>query len=141
MSSLVKTLSVFPRERVIVTRERAKGSYSTAPYLAAKLAAELPIGELIRGEGGKGEGQGLLVGGRKRAKGSYSTAPYLAAKLVAELPIGELFVREGGFELPMGVPRLRNLLGDLILQVPSRDAIPHDTHIHCPAEPFTELCS
>ena len=47
MSSLVKTLSVFPRERVIVTRERAKGGYSTAAYLAAKLAAELPVGAVF----------------------------------------------------------------------------------------------
>jgi hypothetical protein len=29
---------------VIVARERAKDSYSTGPYLTAKLAAELPIG-------------------------------------------------------------------------------------------------
>ncbi|GAX74296.1 hypothetical protein CEUSTIGMA_g1745.t1 [Chlamydomonas eustigma] len=47
MSSLVKTLSAFPRERVIVARERAKDSYSTAPYLTAKLAAELPIGAIF----------------------------------------------------------------------------------------------
>lgn len=47
MSSLIKTLSVFPRERVIVSRERAKNSYATAPYLAAKLLAELPVGALF----------------------------------------------------------------------------------------------
>ena len=48
MSSLVKTLSVFPRERVIVERERQKaGGYSVATYLAAKLAAELPIGAVF----------------------------------------------------------------------------------------------
>ena len=45
MSSLVKTLNVFPRERTIVNRERAKNSYGTIPYLTAKLAAELPVGE------------------------------------------------------------------------------------------------
>jgi len=44
MSSLVKTLNVFPRERLIVNRERAKYSYRTAPYLAAKVLAELPLG-------------------------------------------------------------------------------------------------
>ena len=49
MSSLVKTLNVFPRERLIVQRERAKHSYTTAPYLAAKLLAELPLGEGGRG--------------------------------------------------------------------------------------------
>ena len=47
MSSLVKTLNVFPTERVIVQRERAKGSYETLPYLSAKLAAELPMGALF----------------------------------------------------------------------------------------------
>lgn len=47
MSSLVKTLNVFPKERVLVQRERAKGSYATAPYFAAKLAAESPIGALF----------------------------------------------------------------------------------------------
>lgn len=45
MSSLVKTLNVFPRERMIVNRERAQQSYSTLPYLTAKLVAELPVGE------------------------------------------------------------------------------------------------
>ncbi|BDA42587.1 Protein white [Coccomyxa sp. Obi] len=47
MSSLIKTLNVFPKERVLVQRERAKGSYATAPYFAAKLAAESPIGALF----------------------------------------------------------------------------------------------
>jgi hypothetical protein len=36
---------VFPKERLIVNRERAHHSYSTAPYLAGKLLAELPVGE------------------------------------------------------------------------------------------------
>ena len=47
MSSLVKTLNVFPKERVIVSRERAKGSYDAAPYFLAKLTAESPIGALF----------------------------------------------------------------------------------------------
>jgi ABC-type multidrug transport system permease subunit len=47
MSSIVKTLRIFPKERVIVSRERAKGSYSVAPYLTAKLLAELPIGAIF----------------------------------------------------------------------------------------------
>jgi ABC-type multidrug transport system ATPase subunit len=46
MSSLVKTLNVFPRERLLVQRERARGAYGALPYLAAKLAAELPISAL-----------------------------------------------------------------------------------------------
>ncbi|KXZ53267.1 hypothetical protein GPECTOR_7g1161 [Gonium pectorale] len=47
MASLVKTLNIFPRERTIVARERARQSYGILPYLTAKLAAELPIGALF----------------------------------------------------------------------------------------------
>jgi len=47
MSSLVKTLTLFPKERLIVQREQAKGSYHTTPYFLAKLAAELPVGSLF----------------------------------------------------------------------------------------------
>jgi hypothetical protein len=47
MSSLVKTLNVFPKERVIVERERAKGSYAVLPYFVSKLAAESPIGAIF----------------------------------------------------------------------------------------------
>ena len=47
MSSLTKTLSVFPTERIIVGRERAKGSYQAAPYFLAKLAAESPVSALF----------------------------------------------------------------------------------------------
>eukprot|EP00850_Spirogloea_muscicola_P021683 SM000258S09099 [mRNA] locus=s258:40817:44791:+ [translate_table: standard] len=44
MASLTKTVNVFPRERVIVDRERSKGSYGVGPYFVSKLMAELPIG-------------------------------------------------------------------------------------------------
>ena len=44
MSSLVKCLNVFPKERLIVQRERSKSSYGVAPYFFSKLAAESPIG-------------------------------------------------------------------------------------------------
>ncbi|KAI3959903.1 hypothetical protein MKW92_020401 [Papaver armeniacum] len=44
MAALTKTVSVFPRERAIVDRERAKGSYALGPYLLSKLLAEIPIG-------------------------------------------------------------------------------------------------
>lgn len=47
MSSLVKTLNVFPRERNIVARERSKKAYHVLPYFAAKLAAELPVGAIF----------------------------------------------------------------------------------------------
>lgn len=47
MTSLIKTLNVFPRERTIVTRERARAAYPVLPYLLAKLAAELPIGAIF----------------------------------------------------------------------------------------------
>lgn len=43
MSTLVKTLNVFPREAVLVNRERVRGSYNVFEYLSSKLAAELPI--------------------------------------------------------------------------------------------------
>ncbi|KAJ0962755.1 hypothetical protein J5N97_027877 [Dioscorea zingiberensis] len=44
MAALTKTVGVFPKERAIVDRERAKGSYSLGPYLLSKLVAEIPIG-------------------------------------------------------------------------------------------------
>ena len=47
MSSLVKCLNVFPKERTIVQRERSKSSYGVAPYFFSKLAAESPIGALF----------------------------------------------------------------------------------------------
>lgn len=47
MSSLIKCLNVFPRERTIVQRERARAAYPVLPYLLSKLAAELPIGAIF----------------------------------------------------------------------------------------------
>ena len=44
MAALTKTGGVFPKERAIVDRERAKGSYALGPYLFSKLLAEIPIG-------------------------------------------------------------------------------------------------
>ncbi|XP_047973759.1 ABC transporter G family member 7-like isoform X2 [Salvia hispanica] len=44
MAALSKTVGVFPKERVIVDRERAKGSYLLGPYLLSKLLAEIPVG-------------------------------------------------------------------------------------------------
>ena len=44
MAALAKTGGVFPKERAIVDRERAKGSYALGPYLFSKLLAEIPIG-------------------------------------------------------------------------------------------------
>ena len=43
MAALTKTVNVFPKERAIVQREQAKGSYALAPYLLAKLVAEAPV--------------------------------------------------------------------------------------------------
>ncbi|CDF41434.1 unnamed protein product, partial [Chondrus crispus] len=43
MTALVKTLNVFPRESVIVNRERARGSYSVLQYFVSKLIAEMPV--------------------------------------------------------------------------------------------------
>lgn len=47
MSSLIKTLNVFPTERVVVERERSKRSYAVAPYFISKLIAESPIGAMF----------------------------------------------------------------------------------------------
>jgi len=47
MTSLIKTLNVFPRERTIVQRERSRASYPIFSYFASKLAAELPIGSVF----------------------------------------------------------------------------------------------
>ena len=44
MAALMKTLTAFTSEKVIVDRERASGAYGVLPYLAAKLVAELPVG-------------------------------------------------------------------------------------------------
>ncbi|KAF7026919.1 hypothetical protein CFC21_039009 [Triticum aestivum] len=44
MAALTKTVGVFPKERAIIDRERAKGSYALGPYLSSKLLAEIPIG-------------------------------------------------------------------------------------------------
>ena len=43
MTSIMKVLNVFPRERKLVSRERSAGAYNLAPYFMAKLAAELPV--------------------------------------------------------------------------------------------------
>ena len=44
MAALMKTLTAFTSEKVVVDRERASGAYGVLPYLAAKLVAELPVG-------------------------------------------------------------------------------------------------
>ena len=46
MSSIVKTLNTFPRERNISKRERFRGLYSVGPYFAAKLVSEAPFSAL-----------------------------------------------------------------------------------------------
>lgn len=43
MAALTKTVNVFPKERSILQREQAKGSYTLAPYLIAKVVAEAPV--------------------------------------------------------------------------------------------------
>ena len=42
-----QTLNVFPKEKTLVGRERARAGYGMLPYLLSKLAAELPIGALF----------------------------------------------------------------------------------------------
>lgn len=43
MSALVKTLNVFPRESVIINRERIRGCYNVLEYFTSKLFAEMPV--------------------------------------------------------------------------------------------------
>lgn len=43
MTALVKTLNVFPRESVLVNRERVRGSYNVTQYFVSKLLAEMPV--------------------------------------------------------------------------------------------------
>lgn len=43
MSSLVKTLNVFPREATLVNRERSRGAYGVLEYFASKMCAEMPV--------------------------------------------------------------------------------------------------
>lgn len=47
MTSLVKTLNVFPREGALVNRERVRRTYNVFEYLTSKLFAELPVGALF----------------------------------------------------------------------------------------------
>ena len=47
MTSLIKTLNVFPQERTIIQRERSRAAYPVFSYFASKLAAELPIGAVF----------------------------------------------------------------------------------------------
>ena len=44
MSALMKTLTSFTKEKVIINRERASRSYGVLPYFTGKLIAELPVG-------------------------------------------------------------------------------------------------
>ncbi|KAI0567521.1 ABC-2 type transporter [Gracilaria domingensis] len=43
MTALVKTLYVFPKESVLINRERSRGSYNVAQYFLSKLLAEMPV--------------------------------------------------------------------------------------------------
>lgn len=47
MTSLVKTLNVFPREGALVNRERVRRTYNVFEYLTSKLFAELPVGAMF----------------------------------------------------------------------------------------------
>jgi ABC-type multidrug transport system ATPase subunit len=44
MAALMKTLTSFTKEKVIVNRERASRAYGVLPYFTGKLLAELPVG-------------------------------------------------------------------------------------------------
>lgn len=46
MLSMIKTLQIVKREKVVVDRERAQGLYSASEYLLSKVVAELPFDSL-----------------------------------------------------------------------------------------------
>eukprot|EP01035_Chromulina_nebulosa_P020112 gene20112-26113_t len=47
MSSIVKTLQLFKRERAVITREKSQGQYTSFEYLFSKLLSELPWNALV----------------------------------------------------------------------------------------------
>lgn len=46
------TIRAFPKEKVIVNNERAKGMYSVLPYFLSKVVAEAPISAIVSALGG-----------------------------------------------------------------------------------------
>ncbi|CAI6000374.1 unnamed protein product [Closterium sp. NIES-65] len=106
MASITKTLNVFPKERQIVERERAKGAYAVGPYFLSKLVAELPVtaffpravlGGMLpydRSAPHNTQVRGMMLARsveRERAEGAYAVGLYFLSKLVAELPVTAFF--------------------------------------------------
>ena len=77
MSALVKTLNIFPKERAVVDRERAKGGYSPTSYFLSKLAAEAPLSALFP----------LLFGAAVYPAAGLNPAPGRFAKFLATLTL------------------------------------------------------
>jgi hypothetical protein len=46
MGALIKATTSFVTEKVVVQRERKKGSYGVLPYFLSKIAAEVPLSSL-----------------------------------------------------------------------------------------------
>lgn len=77
MSALVKTLNIFPKERAVVDRERAKGGYGAGSYFCSKLAAEAPLSALFP----------LLFGAAVYPAAGLNSAPGRFAKFLATLTL------------------------------------------------------
>ena len=50
--AIASTIRAFPKEKVIVNSERAKGMYGVLPYFASKVVAEAPVSTLVSALGG-----------------------------------------------------------------------------------------
>lgn len=50
--AIASTIRAFPKEKLIVNSERAKGMYSVAPYFLSKVVAEAPISAAVSALGG-----------------------------------------------------------------------------------------
>jgi len=50
--AIASTIRAFPKEKLIVNAERAKGMYSVIPYFASKVVAEAPVSAAVSALGG-----------------------------------------------------------------------------------------
>lgn len=50
--AIASTIRAFPKEKLIVNSERAKGMYSVLPYFASKVVAEAPVSAAVSALGG-----------------------------------------------------------------------------------------
>ena len=94
MSSLVKTLNVFPRERTIVTRERSKKARDALLTHNCLGPREGHRGQITHSDVMTAAQAYPLDNGQSVAvtcMQAYDVLPYFGAKLAAELPVGAVF--------------------------------------------------